>query len=186
MRGASKGRVRVRGAPGRVLTLPPDARGGRRRLLSPSHGGAHPCGSGKRFREERAFPHIVRRAGSGHHGRHGRVRTGHGQGLVRDPCRSRLVGIGPIGRAQERPGRYRKRRVALGADAFTTKAIEGIKRRHDLGKRACLGYENPPEHSIEETMPCPKCGGRLSYAVSSYNGATSGRCETGGCLRWAE
>jgi len=66
------------------------------------------------------------------------------------------------------------------------KAIETIRLRHGLGRRTCLGYEEPPETGVEGELVCPVCGGRLVYGVSSYNGATKGRCETEGCLFWAE
>jgi hypothetical protein len=69
---------------------------------------------------------------------------------------------------------------------FVSKVIEEIRVRHDLGKRTCLGYANPPESEMEGVLPCPKCGGNLEYGISSYNGATRGRCGTPGCLCWAE
>lgn len=67
-----------------------------------------------------------------------------------------------------------------------TGLIENIRIRHELGGRTCLGYADPPDTSVEGELVCPKCGGRLRYNVSSYNGATRGRCDTCGCLHWAE
>lgn len=32
------------------------------------------------------------------------------------------------------------------------------------------------------TTPCPRCGNTVNYAVSSYNGHISLKCETEGCL----
>ena len=39
-----------------------------------------------------------------------------------------------------------------------------------------------------QTMECPACEGVLSYHISSHNGHTKGRCETGKgkCLMWVE
>jgi hypothetical protein len=67
-----------------------------------------------------------------------------------------------------------------------SKVIEEIRVSNDLGRRTCLGYANPPEGSLEGDVVCPKCGGKLEYSVSSYNGATKGKCRTTGCLVWAE
>ncbi len=36
------------------------------------------------------------------------------------------------------------------------------------------------------TVPCPVCKNTLHFTVSSYNGHTSGRCETDGCIYWIE
>jgi len=35
-------------------------------------------------------------------------------------------------------------------------------------------------------IECPICRGKLSVAVSSFNGHTQGRCATEGCLQWIE
>lgn len=67
-----------------------------------------------------------------------------------------------------------------------TKIIETIRLRHALGMRTCLGYADPPERDIDGEMVCPRCGGSLKYAISSYNGATRGRCGSRDCLYWAE
>jgi len=74
----------------------------------------------------------------------------------------------------------------MDADLLLAKAVEGVRRRHGLGRRTCLGYERPPERPVDGTMTCPRCGGLLDYTVSSYDGATRGRCRTSGCLRWTE
>lgn len=36
------------------------------------------------------------------------------------------------------------------------------------------------------TVVCPVCEGTLHMTVSSYNGHTSGKCETADCLNWIE
>lgn len=35
------------------------------------------------------------------------------------------------------------------------------------------------------TVKCPRCGGELGYAISTYNGHIHGQCNTTrGCLSW--
>lgn len=42
----------------------------------------------------------------------------------------------------------------------------------------------PPE-TLRGTLRCERCGGLLSYTVSSTR-ATSGRCSSSNCIRWSE
>lgn len=35
-------------------------------------------------------------------------------------------------------------------------------------------------------MDCPKCGSKLVFSVSSFNGHVWGKCSTDGCLMWME
>ena len=36
------------------------------------------------------------------------------------------------------------------------------------------------------TVECPKCGKRIAFRVSSYNGHVHARCETLDCIAWME
>lgn len=58
--------------------------------------------------------------------------------------------------------------------ALLIKAMVDI-RKETKGKRGITGV-----------IPCPKCGGTLNFTVSSYNGHVHGRCQTEGCLAWAQ
>lgn len=39
---------------------------------------------------------------------------------------------------------------------------------------------------VRGTIECPKCGARLHYTISSYNGHVHGKCETQGCVSWMQ
>lgn len=39
---------------------------------------------------------------------------------------------------------------------------------------------------VSGSIDCPKCGERLHYSISSYNGHVHGKCETDGCISWAQ
>ena len=54
------------------------------------------------------------------------------------------------------------------------KAIE-LCEKNAKGKRGIVG-----------TIKCPKCGGKLNYSVSDYNGHIHGQCETKDCLAWRQ
>jgi len=40
--------------------------------------------------------------------------------------------------------------------------------------------------SHAEIVVCPACKGRLHLSIAAHNGHMKGRCETGGCVNWAE
>ena len=44
----------------------------------------------------------------------------------------------------------------------------------------------PPTTSSKASMRCLKCGGLLTYSLSSIDGKTSGHCSSAGCIRWAD
>lgn len=60
---------------------------------------------------------------------------------------------------------------------FIVKAIQSVK----AGK----GTPDPLE-SGKRTIECPKCGRALTVWISSFNGHTTGKCETDRCLQWIE
>ncbi len=41
-------------------------------------------------------------------------------------------------------------------------------------------------HSHSETVECPACQGLLHLSIKAHNGHVNGRCETNGCVNWAE
>lgn len=45
---------------------------------------------------------------------------------------------------------------------------------------------NGKRRGIRGAIDCPKCGGKLHYSISSYNGHTHGKCETQGCVSWMQ
>lgn len=57
--------------------------------------------------------------------------------------------------------------------AFVLPLISQIKKQH--------GRSN-----VSGTPDCPICGKALHYTVVRFNGHTSGKCETEGCLSWIE
>lgn len=42
-----------------------------------------------------------------------------------------------------------------------------------------------PEADVAETMPCPKCGSRLSFSVAASSGASSGQCVAACGVKWS-
>lgn len=42
------------------------------------------------------------------------------------------------------------------------------------------------EKGFADIVECPICRGRMHFTVSNYNGHTSGKCETEGCLNYIE
>lgn len=58
---------------------------------------------------------------------------------------------------------------------YTIKAIELIKEKHGPGK---------PKKFIKGFIKCPKCGGKLFYTISNYNGHIWGKCQTENCVGW--
>ncbi len=40
-----------------------------------------------------------------------------------------------------------------------------------------------PAETVKASMRCPKCSSLLQYQVS-VTGVVTGRCNSGGCLRW--
>jgi hypothetical protein len=40
--------------------------------------------------------------------------------------------------------------------------------------------------SHSEIVECPACKGHLHLSIAAHNGNVKGRCETGGCVSWAE
>ena len=62
------------------------------------------------------------------------------------------------------------------------KAIKIIKEKHKVN----IEWENPSNKNknVKGFIECPKCGGKLYYTISSYNGHIWGKCETDKCLAW--
>ena len=44
-------------------------------------------------------------------------------------------------------------------------------------------YDNVNAQGI---MPCPKCGGELSWSKNGGNGHTMGKCAKEGCMSWIQ
>lgn len=47
-------------------------------------------------------------------------------------------------------------------------------------------YVKRKSPDVQGVMDCPKCGAKLGYSRSAYNGHVWGRCSTAGCLSWME
>lgn len=62
----------------------------------------------------------------------------------------------------------------------TAKANAEVRRLH------CPEPSLKPHADVKGAMPCLKCRGRLTYAVSSKDGRTSGKCSSVGCVTWNE
>lgn len=45
-------------------------------------------------------------------------------------------------------------------------------------------YEKSKSLELQGIIECPKCGNKLHYTISSYNGHIWGKCETDKCLVW--
>lgn len=67
-------------------------------------------------------------------------------------------------------------------DAEEAEILASIPLKEMSQARAAIVAEGKPAGSIE----CPKCKGKLSYTVSSFNGHVWANCETAGCLQWME
>ena len=79
----------------------------------------------------------------------------------------------------------KKRNSAFGDEAFEyfTYTSIAIKRVY---KTNILKNKEIPGKDITGVIKCPRCGSRLAYHVSSYNGHTMGACETKDCINWME
>jgi len=78
---------------------------------------------------------------------------------------------------------FNKRREVL---PYITTSIETIREKHNLGKRLCTLYSNPPQETLTSDIPCPKCGGKISYTILEYTGFTYGSCANTQCINWRE
>lgn len=54
--------------------------------------------------------------------------------------------------------------------------------KHIMAARALIVMDGKQRGSVV----CPKCGGKLDYAVSPLNGHIGAACETSNCLNWME
>ena len=94
-------------------------------------------------------------------------------------------------KAGEKPG------VRLNCDHFLAPTEEEVAQhrqwaedRESLVKTVKAGISRwRVQHqgcSHTETVVCPACKGHLHLSIAAHNGHVKGRCETGGCVSWAE
>lgn len=62
----------------------------------------------------------------------------------------------------------------------TARAMAEVKTRH------CPAPTYRPAAAVRASTRCQKCGGVLTYSVSSIDGRSTGRCSSAGCITWSE
>lgn len=62
----------------------------------------------------------------------------------------------------------------------TARAIAAVRTEH------CPAPTFRPAATVRGSMPCTKCGGRLTFTASASTGRTAGRCSSAGCVHWSE
>ena len=62
----------------------------------------------------------------------------------------------------------------------TARAMAEVRNRH------CPAPAYRPATAVRASTRCQKCGGLLTYSVSSVDGRTTGRCSSAGCITWSE
>lgn len=68
-------------------------------------------------------------------------------------------------------------------DADAERSVQRMQRTMPLIARIKSEHRGK---SWSGSVECPECGGALRLTHAAYNGHTSGRCETEGCLSWIE